>query len=60
MRDLSDKCAEAGLRPPSTSHLSQIERGRVTPRPPLRAVLAKLLDLDPVGDFSRQDEGASS
>jgi transcriptional regulator with XRE-family HTH domain len=45
LRDLSAECAQEGVPAPSTSHLSQIERGRVIPRPPLRAVLARLLDL---------------
>lgn len=57
MRDLSQQCAQEGVPAPSTSHLSAIERGRVTPRPPLRAVLARVLDLPGgVQYFDHKDE----
>lgn len=59
MRDLSDECAKAGVPAPSTSHLSAIERGNVTPRPQLRAVLARLLELpEGVKYFDQQDVSA--
>ncbi|MFM9628948.1 helix-turn-helix transcriptional regulator [Streptomyces galilaeus] len=45
LQELADKCA-AGGAPVTESALSRIERGRHTPRPKLRAVLAGLLDLD--------------
>jgi transcriptional regulator with XRE-family HTH domain len=44
-RELADRCKEAGVKV-SDSQLSKIERGVCMPYPPLRAVLAKLLDLD--------------
>lgn len=57
MRDLAAECAKEGVPEPSTSHLSAIERGNVTPRPKLRAVLARLLDLpDGVGYFDPEEQ----
>lgn len=57
--DLSDECAKAGVPVRSRSHLSMIERGLVIPRPPLRAVLARLLDLPGgVRYFERKDVSA--
>ncbi|MGW3417020.1 helix-turn-helix transcriptional regulator [Streptomyces phaeochromogenes] len=44
-QELADKCAEAGAAV-DESHISRIERGIYSPRPRLRAVLAKLLGLD--------------
>jgi transcriptional regulator with XRE-family HTH domain len=59
LRDLSRECAKAGVPAPSSSHLSSIERGRTTPRPPLRVVLARLLELpDGVKYFDREDVSA--
>lgn len=52
LRDLADKCADEGASVHFT-HLGRIERGMSVPHPPLRAVLAKLLDLD-VNDFDRK------
>lgn len=46
LRDLAQKVAERGLPTPSDSNLSSIERGKTSPRPPLRLALAELLDLD--------------
>lgn len=50
--DLARQCAEAGV-PVTHSALGKIERGLYVPRPKLRAVLAKLLDLD-VSEFERK------
>jgi transcriptional regulator with XRE-family HTH domain len=49
--DLAAKCAAEGV-PTSVPNLHRIERTQQVPRPGLRAVLAKLLDLD-VNDFER-------
>ncbi|MFE9923304.1 multiprotein-bridging factor 1 family protein [Streptomyces sp. NPDC005774] len=51
LQELAEKCAADGA-PVSESALSRIERGRQTPRPRLRSVLARVLDLD-VDDFDR-------
>lgn len=59
LRDLSDECTKAGVPVRSVSHLSMIERDLVIPRPPLRAVLARLLDLpEGVKYFEREDVSA--
>lgn len=50
--DLARECAAAGVHV-TYSALSKIERGLYTPRPKLRAVLAKLLDLD-VAELERK------
>jgi len=52
LRQLAEQCANEGV-PVSFSNLARIERGEWIPRPQLRAVLAKLLDLD-VTDFERK------
>jgi len=52
LRQLADQCANEGV-PVDFSNLARIERGEWNPRPQLRAVLAKLLDLD-VTDFERK------
>lgn len=51
LRELAQLCRDEGA-PVDFSHLSQIERGRAVPRPRLRAVLARVLELD-VEDFER-------
>lgn len=57
LRRLSAECAQEGVHPPSSSHLSAIERGRVTPGPALRAALARVLDLpDGAAYFDRADD----
>lgn len=50
LRALAAKCAQEGA-PVSNSQLSKIERGLYTPRPKLRATLARILELhiDEVG-----------
>lgn len=50
LRALAARCAQEGV-PVSDSQLSKIERGLYTPRPLLRATLARILDLhiDEVG-----------
>lgn len=45
LRALAARCEEEGA-PVSNSQLSKIERGLYTPRPRLRAVLARVLDMD--------------
>lgn len=45
LRDLAAKCADDGA-PVHFTQLGRIERGLNAPRPQLRAVLAKVLDLD--------------
>lgn len=52
LRQLADECAAEGT-PVDFGQLGKIERGQSTPRPALRATLAKLLDLD-VTDFERE------
>lgn len=52
LRQLAEQCADEGS-PVDFGQLGRIERGEQVPRPKLRAVLAKLLDLD-VMDFERQ------
>lgn len=53
LRDLADRCAQEGT-PVHFTTLSAIERGIHVPRPPLRAALARVLDLDIVTDFERK------
>ncbi|MFE5675069.1 helix-turn-helix domain-containing protein [Streptomyces erythrochromogenes] len=56
---LASRCAEAGV-PVAHSHISKIERGLYSPRPPLRRVLAQLLDLDPSVFDTEQPEGSAA
>lgn len=51
LRDLAAKCADNGASVHWTQ-LGRIERGLNSPRPQLRSVLAKVLDLD-IEDFDR-------
>jgi len=53
LRQLADLCADEGT-PVDYGQLGRIERGEATPRPALRAALAKLLELD-VTDFERSE-----
>lgn len=55
---MSDECAKEGVPVPSTSHMSMIERGLVKPRPALRAVLARLLDLPDGIRYFDKDEAS--
>lgn len=50
--ELAARCTEAGAKT-DDGNLSRIERGQQVPRPPLRAVLAELLELD-ITDFDRE------
>lgn len=52
--DLAEKCAADGARV-SESTLSRIERGVQVPRPKLRSVLARVLELD-VEDFDQRSQ----
>lgn len=52
--DLAEKCAADGARV-SESTLSRIERGVQVPRPKLRSVLARVLELD-VDDFDQRSQ----
>lgn len=52
LRELAEKCATDGV-PVGQSTLSRIERGKQVPRPKLRSVLARLLELD-VNDFEHR------
>lgn len=52
LRQLADECAAEGT-PIDYGQLGRIERGESTPRPALRAVLAKILELD-VNDFEQE------
>lgn len=45
LEELAAKCAEAGV-PVHNSQLSRIERGVAGCRPPLRATLARLLEIN--------------
>jgi transcriptional regulator with XRE-family HTH domain len=45
IQDLADRCAKEGHKV-SIQQLGKIERGVHAPRPGLRAVLARLLELD--------------
>lgn len=45
LRELAEKCATEGA-PVGDSQLSKIERGLYTPRPKLRVVLARVLEMD--------------
>jgi transcriptional regulator with XRE-family HTH domain len=56
--DLAEKCTKEGA-PVRHSTLSRIERGIQMPRPKLRLVLARILELD-VNDFERQVTGPAS
>lgn len=49
--ELAEKCTAAGAKT-DDGNLSRIERGIQVPRPQLRSVLARLLDLD-IEDFER-------
>lgn len=51
LRDLVAECKTAGVRA-DVGQLSRYERGLATPRPAVRAVLARLLGLD-VADFEK-------
>lgn len=51
LQELAEKCAADGV-PVTESTLSRIERGRQTPRPKLRSVLASLLSVD-IEEFER-------
>jgi transcriptional regulator with XRE-family HTH domain len=53
LRDLAAQCAADGA-PVHFTQLGRIERGLNSPRPQLRSVLAKVLDLD-VEDFDRAE-----
>lgn len=53
LRELGQRCAEVGVTV-DYGQLGRIERGEQIPRPELRAVLAKLLDLDVIDDFERK------
>lgn len=53
LRALATACEQAGTKV-SNSQLSKIERGLFAPQPELRAVLARLLELDAVEDFPRR------
>ena len=50
LQQVADACAARGV-PVSEGQVSRIERGHATPRPALRAALAKVLELDAVEDF---------
>ena len=50
--ELANRCAKAGA-PTDDGNLSRIERGLQAPRPQLRSVLARLLELS-VEDFDRR------
>lgn len=52
LRKLADACAAGGASV-HYSQLARIERGLYTPRPELRAVLAKVLELE-ITDFERE------
>lgn len=52
--ELAEQCAKAGVSV-SDSQLSKIERGLWSPRPRLRAVLARLLDL-PITYFDDRED----
>lgn len=56
LQQLAERCAAAGV-PTSVSNLHRIESGTQVPRPGLRVVLAKLLELD-VSDFDREAANA--
>lgn len=52
LRQLAERCANEGT-PVDFGQLGKIERGEAVPRPQLRSVLARVLDLD-VTDFERE------
>lgn len=63
-RDLAEMCAQEGV-PVEECQISRIERGVNMPRPRLRALLARLLDLDYFADFqaeppARRSPGAAA
>lgn len=53
LRDLAVQCAREGASV-DNSQLSKIERGLHRPRPRLRSVLARILDLDAAAYFEAQ------
>lgn len=50
LRALADACEEAGQKV-DFGQLGRIERWEAVPRPALRAVLAQVLELDPISDL---------
>lgn len=52
LRELAARCAAEGT-PVDFSQLARIEKGMCVPRPRVRAVLAKVLDIDAATDFER-------
>lgn len=50
LRQLAEQCRAAG-QSVDYGQLGRIERREASPRPALRAVLAQVLDLDPVKDL---------
>lgn len=52
LAQLAAECTSAG-QPTAVSNLHRIESGEQVPRPGLRAVLARLLELD-IHDFDRE------
>lgn len=52
LQQLAERCAAEGV-PTSVSNLHRIESGTQVPRPGLRVVLSKLLDIE-VADFDRE------
>lgn len=50
LRTLADACEEAGQKV-DFGQLGRIERWEAVPRPALRAVLAQVLELDPISDL---------
>jgi transcriptional regulator with XRE-family HTH domain len=53
LSQLSEQCAAQGVTT-AISNLHRIETGEQVPRPGLRVVLARLLDLDVNDDFERE------
>ena len=56
LQQLEEMCRDKGA-PITYTQLSRIDRGKATPRPALRAVLAELLGLD-VNEFDRKQASA--
>lgn len=52
LAQLADECTKAGT-PTAVNNLSRIESGKQVPRPKLRSVLARILELD-INDFDRE------
>lgn len=50
LRTLADACDQAGQKV-DFGQLGRIERWEAVPRPALRAVLAQVLELDPISDL---------